>query len=237
MTTRTIPVLPPQAALSGVWVALLVISAWAGCLILNFFWEVSWTSPVSYLRILLQTHLFTGLFITAHDAMHGSVAPRHPKLNHAIGKLATLLFIFNSYKLLRPKHYKHHRHVASEQDPDFHKEGHESFWRWYFDFLKEYLTWWQILLAAVTFNLLAIWIPQENLILYWVVPSLLSTFQLFYFGTYLPHKGEHEPGNQHKARSQDKNHLWAFVSCYFFGYHFEHHDAPATAWWRLWRLK
>jgi beta-carotene ketolase (CrtW type) len=27
------------------------------------------------------------------------------------------------------------------------------------------------------------------------------------------------------------------LSCYFFGYHFEHHDSPGTPWWRLWRVK
>jgi beta-carotene ketolase (CrtW type) len=31
--------------------------------------------------------------------------------------------------------------------------------------------------------------------------------------------------------------VWAFVSCYFFGYHYEHHDSPATPWWLLWRVK
>ncbi|MDP5172794.1 MAG: fatty acid desaturase [Bacteroidia bacterium] len=229
-------ILPKQAPLTGVYVGVAVILCWGAMLGFDFFWEVTWTSPVTYLLVLLQTHLFTGLFITAHDAMHGTVAPQNAKLNHLIGKICTGLFIFNSYKILRPKHYLHHRHVASEDDPDYHN-GHPAFWRWYLDFVKEYVTWWQILFAAITFNVLGIWIPQENLILYWVIPSILSTLQLFYFGTYLPHRGEHDPENEHRARSLEKNHLWAFVSCYFFGYHYEHHDSPATAWWRLWRLK
>ncbi len=218
------------------YIGITVIVLWTLVLIGNFMWEVTWESPLTYLRILLQAHLFTGLFITAHDAMHGTVAPKHPKLNHWVGRICTALFIFNSYKILRPKHYLHHRHVASEQDPDYHR-GHPGFWRWYVDFVKEYVRWWQILLAAITFNVLALVIPQENLILYWVIPSLLSTLQLFYFGTYLPHKGEHEAQNVHRSRSQSKNHVLAFLSCYFFGYHYEHHDSPATAWWRLWKIK
>ncbi len=67
------------------------------------------------------------------------------------------------------------------------------------------------------------------------IPAGLSTLQLFYFGTYLPHMGEET--NAHHSHSQSKNHLWAFISCYFFGYHFEHHDSPGTPWWRLWRVK
>jgi beta-carotene ketolase (CrtW type) len=86
---------------------------------------------------------------------------------------------------------------------------------------------------AILFNVLKLWLPQSNLLLFWVAPSLLSTFQLFYFGTYLPHKGEHD--NRHQSRSQKKNHVAAFFSCYFFGYHYEHHDSPGTPWWRLWK--
>jgi beta-carotene ketolase (CrtW type) len=27
------------------------------------------------------------------------------------------------------------------------------------------------------------------------------------------------------------------ISCYFFGYHFEHHESPQTPWWRLYQSK
>ena len=80
-------------------------------------------------------------------------------------------------------------------------------------------------------------VDEYKLILYYVVPSILSTLQLFYFGTYLPHRGEHAADNVHKARSQSKNHLLAFVSCYFFGYHYEHHDQPWVPWWLLYTTK
>jgi beta-carotene ketolase (CrtW type) len=219
---------------TGLWIGLAVIGSWAGLLAFNLSLEVSYTNPLTYLLILVQMHLFTGLFITAHDAMHGAVSPRNPKLNHAIGKLAALLFVFNSYKTLRPKHYEHHRFAGTDKDPDFHK-GNESFFIWYFHFLKQYISGWQILAAAITFNLAKLVLPQENLILFWIIPSLLSTFQLFYFGTYVPHMGEHD--NAHHASSQKKNHLWAFLSCYFFGYHYEHHDSPTTPWWQLWKVK
>lgn len=195
--------------------------------------EVDYRSPWLYLLILLQTHLYTGLFITAHDAMHGTVS-KNKKVNHFFGHLTALLFSYNFYRKLFPKHHEHHRFVATDQDPDYHRGG---FLAWYFSFLKQYLTIWQILLMAITFNLLKLVIPTENLILLWMVPGVLATFQLFYFGTYLPHRGEHEPGNKHFSRSQKLNHAWAFISCYFFGYHFEHHDSPGTPWWQLWKVK
>jgi beta-carotene ketolase (CrtW type) len=88
---------------------------------------------------------------------------------------------------------------------------------------------------AIIFNILKIWIPESNLFFFWVLPSLLSTLQLFYFGTWLPHHGEHD--NKHQSGSQHKNHLVAFLTCYFFGYHYEHHDSPGTPWWKLWQIK
>ena len=103
----------------------------------------------------------------------------------------------------------------------------------YVRFIRNYLSVWQVVVMAVLFNVLKLWIPQANLLLFWVGPSLLSTLQLFYFGTYLPHKGEHD--NKHQSRSQAKNHVLAFFSCYFFGYHYEHHDSPWLPWWKLWR--
>ena len=130
------------------------------------------------------------------------------------------------------KHHEHHRHVHSDADPDFHKG---NFFNWYFHFITAYLSWWQVVAMAAIFNLLKLWIEPENLLLYWVIPSLLSTLQLFYFGTYLPHRGE--PNNKHHSRSLKKNHLFSFLSCYFFGYHYEHHDSPATPWWKLWQAK
>lgn len=220
----------------GVSIALLIIALWTSSLYAALATPLDYAHPLTYLWMLAQMHLFTGLFITAHDAMHGVVAPAYPKLNHLIGRVCALLFVYNSYDRLRPKHYLHHRHVATEGDPDYH-DGHTNFFRWYLKFLREYVSWWQVLAAAITFNLVAIWFPKENLVMFWIIPSLLSTLQLFYFGTYLPHRGEHAPENSHRSRSQAPNHVWAFLSCYFFGYHYEHHAHPTTPWWKLWKVK
>ena len=90
---------------------------------------------------------------------------------------------------------------------------------------------------TISLQLLRLIFPLENLLLFWILPGILSTFQLFYFGTYVPHKNGHEHSNKHKSKTLKKNHVLAFLSCYFFGYHFEHHDAPGVPWWRLWQMK
>ncbi|MBE9584686.1 fatty acid desaturase [Mucilaginibacter sp. JRF] len=214
---------------TGIIIALIVIGCWAVSITLLMQWAVDYTNPLLYLFILLQMHLYTGLFITAHDAMHGTVSSNQ-KINNAAGFIATFLYASFWYPHLYKKHHMHHRHVHTHDDPDYHQG---NFFSWYVRFIRNYLSTWQIVIMAALFNILKLWIPEPNLILFWVVPSLLSTLQLFYFGTYLPHKGEHD--NHHHARSQSRNHVWAFVSCYFFGYHYEHHESPGTPWWKLWK--
>lgn len=216
---------------AGVWIALLVIGAWLTSTILLMQWQVSFTNPLLYVFVLVQMHLYTGLFITAHDAMHGTVS-RNKTINNLVGYSTTFFYAAFWYPVLYKKHHKHHSHVHSDEDPDYHKG---SFIAWYIRFIRNYLSIWQVVFMAALFNVLKIWIPQPNLIMFWVVPSLLSTLQLFYFGTYQPHKGEHD--NPHHSRTQRKNHVFAFLSCYFFGYHYEHHASPGTPWWRLWRMK
>lgn len=216
---------------AGVIIAFIVISAWATCLFVLLNWNFAWSNPGTYLMMLVQMHLFTGLFITAHDAMHGTVSSSS-KLNRAIGQICTALYAAFPFNKLLRKHHQHHRYVHSESDPDYHKG---NFFSWYFKFMKEYLSVWQILIMALAFNILKLWFSETNLLLFWILPSLLSTVQLFYFGTWLPHHGVHN--NLHQSRTQSKNHILAFLSCYFFGYHYEHHESPRIPWWRLWKMK
>jgi beta-carotene ketolase (CrtW type) len=221
----------------GVFIAIVVLILWLGHLLYAlFFVEPNLLSPVFYLHILIQTFFYTGLFITAHDSMHGSVS-KNRKLNNFIGNLATMLFAFLSYRRLQKEHYKHHQFPATADDPDSSTRSN-NFFVWWFDFMKNYITWWQIVLMAIAFNVLLIWFSEATLFSFWVIPAILSTFQLFFFGTYLPHRRpfseEMEP---HKARTQKKNHLWALLSCYFFGYHWEHHESPTTPWWQMYKIK
>lgn len=215
----------------GILVALAVIALWLTSLIFLLSWNFQWSNPMVYLMIFVQMHLYTGLFITAHDSMHGTISP-NKTINNFIGYLSVFLYAGFFYNKLYAKHHKHHSHVHTEEDPDFAPHG---FWRWYLSFMLNYVTIIQLVIMAVAFNVLQIWIEQRNLLLFWVLPSLMSTFQLFYFGTYLPHKGEHE--NEYHSSTLQKNHLLAFFTCYFFGYHLEHHQKPGTPWWQLYKTK
>lgn len=218
----------------GIFYAIAIVALWALSLTYLLHYKIDFRDPLIYVFVLIQMHLYTGVFITAHDAIHGVVVPNNKKLNYGIGFLCATIFAYNNYEKLSRKHHLHHAHVVSEEDPDYY-DG--NFFRWYLKFALEYVTIWQILLMAITYNLLKLFFPMENLIVFWEIPAILSTLQLFYFGTYLPHRGEHHPSDKFKAKSQKLNHFFAFITCYFFGYHHEHHAYPYLPWWNLAKAK
>ena len=230
---------PVPIGSEGAIIGLAIVLLWLGCLVFGLQLSLGGGSMAGILLatvlVLVQTHLYTGLFITAHDAMHKLVSDK-PALNNFVGRVVLLLFAFNSFDRLNRAHQEHHRQPGTEHDPDFHQASDGSsagFWAWYRNFLLHYVSWVQILGMAITFNVLKLVVPVENLLLFWIAPSILSTFQLFYFGTYRPHRGAHLASDPHRARSQSPNHALAFITCYFFGYHAEHHAMPYLPWYRL----
>jgi beta-carotene ketolase (CrtW type) len=182
--------------------------------------------------VLLLTLLYTGLFITAHDSMHGVVVPRNRKLNDLFGRLAVTLYALFSFEKLCGEHARHHNAPVTDDDPDFH-DG--SYLAWYLNFLWHYVTPLQLVKMAALFQILLFsGVQLERLLLYFVAPSLLSTVQLFTFGTYLPHRRADAPFlDNHQARSNHYSTLWSFLTCYHFGYHHEHHLYPYVPWWKL----
>jgi beta-carotene/zeaxanthin 4-ketolase len=221
----------------GIFIAVLIIWCWASHQVYMLLMQpVNLLDVWFWVNMFIQSWLFTGLFITAHDSMHGTIS-RNAKVNNFLGFLSTLLFAGMWYPNLLKKHKLHHIYSATMLDPDYH-EGNQNFFVWWFSFMKQYVTWWQMLIMAGLFNLGLLSFTELQLLVLWILPSILATFQLFYFGTYVPHHLPHtsEMGI-HKARSQKRNHLWAMVSCYFFGYHYEHHVSPQTPWWKLHQLK
>jgi beta-carotene/zeaxanthin 4-ketolase len=223
----------------GLLIALTVIGAWLGHLVwLLVGTRLSLASPLAWLHIALQAYLCTGLFITGHDAMHGTVS-RHRWVNEAVGTLACFLFAGLSYRRLVVNHRAHHTDPTGPDDPDFSTRT-QSFWPWFTTFMVRYMTWPQFLVMAAKFNVLLWLLSVEpwRIWAFWVAPSVMGTVQLFYFGTYLPHRRPDTPEMRpHHARSLPRNHLWAMLSCYFFGYHWEHHESPSTPWWALWRMR
>jgi len=191
-----------------------------------------------YAHMFIQAYLYTGLFITGHDAMHGLVS-KNKVVNKIIGYVSVFMFAGMSYRRLIRNHWEHHKYPGSEKDPDFYT-GSQNFWIWWFVFMLRYTTIWQIISMALIFNFLSriIDLQVSALLILWIIPAFLSTIQLFYFGTYIPHRKPHtgEMG-KYRARTLKRNHLWAMISCYFFGYHYEHHKSPGTPWWSLYKIK
>lgn len=221
----------------GILIAISIIVLWLTHLfyiLANL--NVDFATINLYLHVVIQAYLYTGLFITGHDAMHRTVA-KNQSINKIVGTISTFLYAGLSYNRLIENHFKHHKYPGTQNDPDYNIKS-QNFFVWWGSFMFRYATVLQIIVMAITFNILKIWVMEINLWMFWVVPALLSSLQLFYFGTYLPHRQPHTHAmDPHKARTQKKNHFAAMISCYFFGYHFEHHDSPRTPWWKLYQLK
>jgi beta-carotene ketolase (CrtW type) len=221
----------------GLSIAIGIISLWTASLIFLFTVNISELNILALLlAILFQTFLFTGLFITAHDAMHGVAFSPNIKFNHLIGTISLFIYGFLSYKTLLKKHWMHHNHPASELDPDFHDGKHKNFFAWYFHFMKNYWSWGQIITWIIAYNGIhyIFQIPISNLTLFWALPSLLSSLQLFYFGTFLTHREPPRGYVQPHYAETISLPIWlSFITCYHFGYHREHHEYPHLAWWQL----
>lgn len=231
--------LRPVDAVIGVVMGVGVYALWAAGLWLSLVWVPwqGWLWACAPLAVALQTMCYTGLFITAHDAMHGTACWRHRRINDALGRVALVSYALFPFDSMVKAHHAHHDHPAHvDEDPDFHDGERTGFWGWYGTFLWRYIRVWQLVGMALIFNVLAhvAGIPESRLVVFWVLPSLLSTLQLFYFGTYLPHRrGDPPYRDGHRARSNDFAPWLSLMTCYHFGYHWEHHAAPAAPWWRL----
>lgn len=202
-----------------------------------FFWRWSLaTAPLAVALILLQAWLSTGLFIVAHDCMHGSLVPGRRGLNRAIGTICLGAYAALSYAAVLPKHHAHHALSGTAEDPDFHAGAPSRPLPWFVSFFRGYYTHAQIgriTLAAIVYMLLGA--SLLNIVAFWAVPALLALGQLFLFGTYLPHHHGATPfPDAHRARSNALSPWASLLSCFHFGaYHHEHHLSPKTPWWQL----
>jgi beta-carotene/zeaxanthin 4-ketolase len=220
----------------GLLVAMTIAILWIGSLVFLSFIDIVRLSPgLILLGILGRIFIQTGIFIVAHDAIHGSICPRNRKLNDAIGQFAVTLYALLDYQQLAVNHWQHHLQPGQASDPDFHDCNR---FIWYLRFMKGYLNLRQIIIQFLGLGTILIvlhvglHIPVSNLFLFWILPIFFSTMQLFYFGTYLPHRASN-PENSHQATSSNYSLVWSFLTCYHFGYHWEHHEYPFLAWYDL----
>jgi beta-carotene/zeaxanthin 4-ketolase len=225
-----------QAAI-GIALALAVLGAWLGLHVYSVFFHRLEGVGLALAPVLVAAlcWLNVGLFIIAHDAMHGSLAPGRPALNRGFGRIALGLYAGFSFDALLPKHHDHHRAPGTDQDPDFSADHPRHFWPWYLAFMHEYFGFKQLaVLSLLAAGYLLLGAPYSNLLLFWALPAILSSVQLFYFGTYRPHRHEEQAfADDHRARSSSLGWVASLLSCYHFGYHHEHHAAPYVPWWRL----
>lgn len=227
-----------KQATIGIALALLIVAGWLGLhLFAMFGFRIdAGTWPWVPVIALLQCWLSVGLFIVAHDAMHGSLVPGRARLNGAVG--ATLLFLYAGFawRRMRDAHFAHHRAPGSADDPDFDPANPRHFWRWYSTFLRRYFGWPSMAYVGtvVTLYALVLRVPVENIVLLYGLPAIASSLQLFYFGTYRPHRhDEHDFADRHRARSDSFGTVASLFSCFHFGYHHEHHLSPHIPWWGL----
>jgi len=223
----------------GLVISLLIIGTWLvltiAAVCAPWTQTVAWSALVPVVVATL-TFLATGLFIVAHDAMHGSVAPAWPRVNHAIGSLALGVYAFLPYRRFLRAHRAHHRDPVGPTDPDGHAPGTVHPVAWYLRFLRNYLSPVPFVVFAVLFNVCihVLHIETWRLLTFWIAPLVLSTVQLFVFGTYLPHRPSVTRANdRHRAASLAYPTWLSLITCYHFGYHWEHHAWPHVPWWRL----
>lgn len=222
----------------GVGIAAAIIAAWLAIHVYGiFFWGPDQGWALAGLLVLAQTWLSTGLFILAHDAMHGALVPGRPLANRRIGTLCLMLYAGLSYRALLPKHAAHHRHSGTGEDPDFHAGNPRRLLPWFARFFATYYSHWQMvrIAAAVLAYVLLLGASYGTILLFWAAPATLALVQLFVFGTYLPHRHGRAPfADRHNARSSNFSPAASLITCFHFGgYHHEHHLVPGAPWWSL----
>ena len=222
------------AFIAGAW---LSIHAFA-----MFVFELSWANlPVAIAMAVVQCWLSVGVFIVCHDAMHGSLVPSRPKVGAAIASVLLFLYAGFKWRILNDAHHRHHELAGHAGDPDFDENNPSSFPRWYWTFFKRYFGVQSLLWvhAVVGVYWLILDIPMVQIVLLYGAPALLSSLQLFYFGTYRPH--HHAVGkpfaDRHNARTDGFGALVSLATCFHFGYHLEHHRRPDVPWWALPRAR
>ncbi len=226
----------------GLALAALILLGWVLSLALLLPADpLALAPPLLLLAVLVRTLLHTGLFIVAHDAMHGLLLPGAATANRRLGAAALLLYAALPYGRCRRNHDLHHGSPATPLDPDHHGGRSSSAPAWYARFMAGYLSAGQLTALVGGWGLLSLallpinpW-AGVNVLLFCTLPLLLSSLQLFVVGTYLPHRGggRRGPGEPHEPISLDLPVWLSLLSCYHFGYHREHHAFPERAWHEL----
>ena len=177
----------------------------------------------STFHILTLTWQYVGLFIISHDLHHAEKPDWYQQI---LGRLS--LFCYGGFLLenFSDKHYLHHKYPGIKgKDPDF-DDGNPIIW--YLKFMTRYINIYQIIIQIGVYNLSKYCqISDDNLIFFWLIPSVLASIQLFFYGTFLVHEKDGIIKN-----SKLPSWLIALTS-YNFGHHQNHHKFPKLPWFEL----
>lgn len=228
----------------GLLLAVVILLAWLASLFGLLSLDLSRLHGATLVALVVaallgRTLLQTGLFIVGHDAMHGVLLWERRGWNDVFGAVALALYAALPYEACRLNHQHHHRFTASAGDPDFHGDPCAGALVWYWRFMAGYLSAAQMTRLLGGWALLALIACRlhpagwSNVLLFCTLPLLLSSLQLFVFGTYLPHRHQRMPLLRAKADSLDLPPWLSLLACFHFGYHREHHDCPHLAWFEL----
>jgi beta-carotene ketolase (CrtW type) len=236
--TAEVPYDPALQRRIGLTLAFAIVIAWIALHIATvFFFPLSWsTAPLAAVVVVVQTWLYVGMFIVAHDCMHGSLVPFKPWANKLMGRVCLFLYAGFFFDELNRAHHRHHRHSGTHDDPDFDDHPPYGYWRWFAKFFLEYFSLKQVAILVAVFLVYTFVfnVSQWNALIFWGVPGVLSALQLFTFGTYLPHRPAETPfPDRHNARTNNLPPWLSLLTCFHFGYHHEHHLYPTVPWWRL----
>lgn len=230
----------------GLQLAGLIGCAWLLTLAVGLRLPFQQIHPMALMAfVILRGFLHTGLFIVAHDAMHGTLAPAsRPNLNQRIGQGCLWAYAGLNFQACLNHHIQHHHSPGSATDPDYCTAADSSPLAWYARFLSHYLNPMQLLKLAGCMGLLLAVIPANQqqpllaLVLIYVLPLIISSWQLFVVGTFLPHRNNPQATEGfHQPISLNFHPVLSFAACYHFGYHREHHSYPAVPWHQLPRLR
>ena len=210
-------------------VALAILGAWTTSQVtlllapLHGPGDLAWAIP----GFLLQTWLFTGLFITAHDAMHGTVSPSRPRLNRALGASAPRCTPPSASGSCCPRTTPTTTTPARPAPTPTSTTGSGRLRGLVLTFMRRYLRVRQIIILTLVPGAAPRAGPAVEPAALLVAPSLASNPALRLRD--LPHPSGAEGGhtNPHNARTVDLPVCSAGDPT--TGYHEEHHESPRPA--------
>lgn len=221
----------------------MIFTAWLSTLVFGLTDAVlSWHPILVAGFVVIRTFLYTGMFVVAHDSMHNSLLAGKPEVNRWVGRTMLLLYAGLDFDLCLHNHRLHHQFPESKEDPDFFHSSNPNMFRWYANFIGNYIHFSQM--TGLVIGWLFIYgfarmidkIPFGNILILSVIPLILSSLQLFVVGTWFPHRQVNSVSSCATPRSLSLAPLFSLAACYHFGYHREHHESPSTPWFELPKL-